>query len=130
MSTFAASRRSSSSAASKRPAMDENAAGGPRWTRPQATKRVALGNITNVAAPAPGRRAAVGKVAPPATTRAVRTPPLLVRVSGTGIVSAIGKFHAERNSFRFSRAQDSCLGSMVLNPRGVGVAFLALLDPS
>ncbi|XP_021311446.1 cyclin-A1-3 [Sorghum bicolor] len=74
MSTFAASRRSSSSAASKRPAMDENAAGGPRWTRPQATKRVALGNITNVAAPAPGRRAAVGKVAPPATTRAKLNP--------------------------------------------------------
>ncbi|CAD6233712.1 unnamed protein product [Miscanthus lutarioriparius] len=74
MSTLAASRRSSSSAAAMRPAMDENAAGGPRWTRTQATKRVALGNITNVAAPAPGRRAAVGKVAPPATTSAKLNP--------------------------------------------------------
>jgi hypothetical protein len=27
--------------------------------------------------------------------------------------STTGEFHAERNSFRFSRAQDSCLGSMV-----------------
>lgn len=46
---------------------------------------------------------------PPA--RYVLTPPLLVRVSG--IVSTIGEFHAERNSFRFSRTQYSFPVSLV-----------------
>jgi len=71
MSTIAASRRASSATA-KRPAMAESA-GGPKAAgaaAAQAKKRVALGNITNIAAQ--GGRAA-GKVAPPPAS-AVRTP--------------------------------------------------------
>ncbi|PAN33077.1 hypothetical protein PAHAL_5G535100 [Panicum hallii] len=60
MSTIAASRRASSSTA-KRPAMAESAKAAGAAAA-QAKKRVALGNITNVAAQ--GGRAA-GKVAPP-----------------------------------------------------------------
>ncbi|TVU34144.1 hypothetical protein EJB05_15973, partial [Eragrostis curvula] len=60
MSTIAASRRSSSAAATaKRPAAQEIAAG-PKAAAAQAKKRVALGNITNVA-PAGGRAAGTGK---------------------------------------------------------------------
>ncbi|KAF8643709.1 hypothetical protein HU200_009046 [Digitaria exilis] len=63
MSSLAASRRATSATA-KRPAMAENAGGpkAPGAAAGQAKKRVALGNISNVAAP--GGRAA-GKVAPP-----------------------------------------------------------------
>ncbi|PWZ30164.1 Cyclin-A1-1 [Zea mays] len=60
MSTIAASRRSSSSSSSataKRPAIADGP-GGPKATAAQAKKRVALGNITNVAAR--GGRASVG----------------------------------------------------------------------
>ncbi|RLM92296.1 cyclin-A1-2 [Panicum miliaceum] len=60
MSTIAASRRASAATA-KRPAMAESAKA-PGAAAAQAKKRVALGNITNVAAQ--GGRAA-GKVAPP-----------------------------------------------------------------
>lgn len=61
MSTFAASRRSSSAAATaKRPAVQEGAAG-PKVGAAQAKKRVALGNITNVSA-AGARAAGNGKV--------------------------------------------------------------------
>ncbi|TVU23029.1 hypothetical protein EJB05_32758 [Eragrostis curvula] len=72
MSTNATSRRSTSATATaKRPAMAENA-GGPKAVghgAAQAKKRVALGNITNVAAGA-GRAAANGKVvAPPGSTK-------------------------------------------------------------
>ncbi|CAD6238870.1 unnamed protein product [Miscanthus lutarioriparius] len=71
MSTIGASRRSSlsSSATAKRPAIAEGA-GGPKASAAQAKKRVALGNITNVAAR--GGRAVVGgslgNVAPPTTS--------------------------------------------------------------
>ncbi|XP_066311749.1 cyclin-A1-1-like [Miscanthus floridulus] len=72
MSTVAASRRSSSSSTAKRPAIAEGA-GGPKSaasSAAQAKKRVALGNITNVAAR--GGRAVVGgslgNVAPPTTS--------------------------------------------------------------
>ncbi|KAK3163204.1 hypothetical protein QOZ80_1AG0000590 [Eleusine coracana subsp. coracana] len=67
MSTNAAIRRSSSATA-KRPAMAENAAG-PKAAGPwatQAKKRVALGNITNVAAAGGGR---AKLAAPPGTTK-------------------------------------------------------------
>ncbi|KAK3164579.1 hypothetical protein QOZ80_1AG0021350 [Eleusine coracana subsp. coracana] len=60
MSTFAASRRSSTAATAKRPAVPESAAG-PKAAAAQAKKRVALGNITNAAA-AVGRGAGNGKV--------------------------------------------------------------------
>jgi len=76
MSTIAASRRASSSTA-KRPAMAESA-GGPKAASAaaaQAKKRVALGNITNVAVAAQAGRAA-GKLAPPPAS-AVRTPACL-----------------------------------------------------
>ncbi|CAM0145521.1 unnamed protein product [Urochloa decumbens] len=67
MSTFAASRRASSATA-KRPAVAEAAGGhkAPGAAAAQAKKRVALGNITNVA-PGGGGRAfgGPGKVAPP-----------------------------------------------------------------
>ncbi|TVU34145.1 hypothetical protein EJB05_15974, partial [Eragrostis curvula] len=67
MSTIAASRRSSSAAATaKRPAVQEIAAG-PKAAVAQAKKRVALGNITNVA-PAGGRTAGNGKFAATAGT--------------------------------------------------------------
>ncbi|KAK8451794.1 hypothetical protein SEVIR_5G005850v4 [Setaria viridis] len=66
MSTFAASRHASSATA-KRPATADTA-GGPKAAgaaAAQAKKRVALGNITNVAAPGGRAVGGTGKVAPP-----------------------------------------------------------------
>jgi hypothetical protein len=78
-SNAASSRRSASSATTataKRPAMAENAGGGgakaagQAAAQQQAKKRVALGNLTNVAAP--GGRSGCGKIAVGAAGNAVR----------------------------------------------------------
>ena len=97
MSTVAASRRSSSSSTAKRPAIAEGA-GGPKSaasSAAQAKKRVALGNITNVAAR--GGRAVVGgslgNVAPPTTSGVCTT--LLYPSRSQGSLRDWGEFHAE-----------------------------------
>lgn len=95
MSTIAASRRSSSSSSSataKRPAIADGP-GGPKAAAAQAKKRVALGNITNVAAR--GGRASVGSLgnvtAP--TSSAVRTTRFCP--SRRIVVAEIPEIHAE-----------------------------------
>lgn len=96
MSTIAASRRSSSSSSSataKRPAIADGP-GGPKAAAAQAKKRVALGNITNVAAR--GGRASVGgslgNVTAP-TSSAVRTTRFCP--SRRIVVAEIPEIHAE-----------------------------------
>ncbi|KAJ1253777.1 hypothetical protein BS78_03G004700 [Paspalum vaginatum] len=95
MSSIAASRRSSSSATAKRPATAEGAAGGPKAAAghpgaAQAKKRVALGNITNVAAP--GRKPAQpppgsGKLNSATTAATLKKPSL---ASARGVSSVRG----------------------------------------
>lgn len=98
MSTIAASRRSSSSSSSataKRPAIADGP-GGPKAAAAQAKKRVALGNITNVAAR--GGRASVGgslgNVTAP-TSSAVRTSTTQLYPSRWIVVAGITEIHAE-----------------------------------